>query len=290
MAKKPTKKVQTAQTNQIVDFTPQPGKQEYAMNTNTDVMIFGGAAGCVDKDTEYLSKDGWKKISEYKDGEKIYQYHPYKRKKLQLVEPLYQQYEMKDNFYCIENSLGIHQVLSMEHRFVFFSKKKSKKPKEVLVGDLIAFQQNEPLSGYIDDGNGNRIPFNIRNKPHTFLKIYEHISEDNMKYCFETPSSFVLFRRNDHVFVTGNSGKSRLLLLKALKYAYNDPLFGGVLFRRQTPALKASGGLWPEAKKLYAPMKPTVREQALEMEFVHTKGGTLKFTHLEHESTAEDSH
>lgn len=273
----------------VIDFRPQPGKQEYAMNTNTDVMIFGGAAGCVDKDTEYLTVDGWKKISEYQ-GEKIYQYSPNKRKKLNLVEPSFQRYEMKDNFYKIQNASGIDQTLSMEHRFIFFSKKKSKKVKEILVGDLIAYQQNEPLSGYVDDGTGKRIPFNIKGKPHTYLKIYEHIPEDGYKYCFDVPSSYLLLRNNGHVFVTGNSGKSRLLLLKALKYAHSDPLFGGVLFRRTTPALKASGGLWPEAKKLYQPLKPKVREQAMEIEFVSQGGGVLKFTHLEHESTAEDSH
>src|SRR5699024_7170421 len=101
----------------------------------------------------------------------------------------------------------------------------------------------------------------------------------------------VVFRRGDHIFVTGNSGKSRLLLLKALKYAYKDPLFGGILFRKNTTALRKSGGLFTEAKKLYLPLKPHVREQAMEMEFRATKGGTLKFDHLENDNvTAETNH
>ena len=45
-----------------------------------------------------------------------------------------------------------------------------------------------------------------------------------------------------------------------------------------------------EAKKLYAQLKPHVREQAMEMEFRETGGGTLKFDHLELESTAETNH
>ena len=46
------------------------------MNNKTDVsdktiVIFNAAPCCVDKDTEYLTKTGWKKISEYSEGDEI---------------------------------------------------------------------------------------------------------------------------------------------------------------------------------------------------------------------------
>ena len=34
------------------------------------------------------------------------------------------------------------------------------------------------------------------------------IPEDGYKYCFVVPSSFLVLRRNGHIFITGNSGKS----------------------------------------------------------------------------------
>lgn len=86
------------------------------------------------------------------------------------------------------------------------------------------------------------------------------------------------------------SGKSRLILLKALKYAANDKDFEGVLFRRTSPPLKAAGGLFTEAKKLYSPLKPKIREKDMEILFQNTTGGTLKFTHLENENDAEGNH
>ena len=86
------------------------------------------------------------------------------------------------------------------------------------------------------------------------------------------------------------SGKSRLLLTKAGYYALNDPYFEGVMFRRNTGPLKAAGGLFTEAKKLYGIFKPRIREIGMEIDFIKTGGGNLKFTHLEHENDAEGNH
>lgn len=86
------------------------------------------------------------------------------------------------------------------------------------------------------------------------------------------------------------SGKSRLLLMKAAYYAYQDPDFEGVMFRRTSPPLKAAGGLFSEAKKLYAPFSNKIKEAVMEIKFNKTNGGNLKFTHLEHENDAEGNH
>lgn len=274
-----------------VKINAQPGKQTLAMESMPDVMIYGGAAGCVSAETEYLSKDGWKPISSYA-GEKIYQYNP-DNKRLELVLPSFVEHQTKDNFYRFENAAGVLQELSMEHRFVFYKKKKSKKHFEMAVGDVITLQQaGVPLQGYIENHTKNRVPFNIPGKPNTALKIYEVIPTDGKKYCFETPSSYVIFRLKHHVFISGNSGKSRLLLLKALKFAHNDPLFEGVLFRKTTKAHRSAGGLFTEAKKLFGPLRPHVRESSMEIEFnsIRGGGGKLKFDHLELESTAEVNH
>lgn len=290
MARTPKAKANMSLADADIEVKAQPGKQTLAMDLMPELMIYGGAAGCVSAETEYLTVDGWKPISGY-SGEDIYQYNP-RNKRLELTSPYFVEHDTSDNLYRITNGVGVFQELSMEHRFVFYKKKKSKKHFEILVGDLIALQQaGHPLRGYIENPFGKRVPFNIQGKPSTYLKIHEVMTTDDKKYCFETPSSYVVFRRGDHIFVTGNSGKSRLLLLKALKYAYKDPLFGGILFRKNTTAHRKPGGLFSEAKKLYSPLRPHVREQAMEMEFRATKGGTLKFDHLENDNvTAETNH
>lgn len=81
-----------------------------------------------------------------------------------------------------------------------------------------------------------------------------------------------------------------MLLTKAGYYAYKDPDFSGVLFRRTSPPLRGAGGLFTEACKLFSPFQPRVRNNAMEIIFDKTKGGVLKFTHLENESDAEGNH
>ena len=288
MARTKTKEKGSLQGVEI-DLGVQPGKQQKAMDLTPNFMVYGGAAGCVDSETEYLSKHGWRKIKDWQ-GEEVYQYNPH-NKKLTLCQPYYvKEDNSKDGFYKIESASGVDQVLTMQHRFVFYKKKKSKKHFEMLVGDLlVTIQAGKPLSGYIETLSGERVPFNIKGKPETELKVYQIFPEDPHKYCFETKTGFLFLKRNNHQFVTGNSGKSRLLLLKALKYAYNDPKFFGVIFRRTSPPLR-NGGLFDSAKNLYLPLKPSVREMEMRFLFNSTGGGQIKFDHLEKESTPIDNH
>lgn len=78
--------------------------------------------------------------------------------------------------------------------------------------------------------------------------------------------------------------------MKAGYYCHNDPDFEGVVFRRTSPPLKAAGGLFTEAKKLFRPFGTKIREKDMEIVFSGTGGGNLKFTHLEHENDAEGNH
>ena len=95
-----------------IEVKAQPGKQTLAMDLMPEVMIYGGAAGCVSAETEYLTKDGWRQISEY-SGEDIYQYNP-KNKRLELVTPYFVEYDLNgDNLYRITNGVGLFQELSM---------------------------------------------------------------------------------------------------------------------------------------------------------------------------------
>ena len=85
-------------------------------------------------------------------------------------------------------------------------------------------------------------------------------------------------------------GKSRIILNKAGYYAYKDPDFSGGIFRRTTPPLKAAGGLFTEAKKLFRPFGASIREKDMDIVFGKTGGGNLKFTGIEHENDAEGNH
>lgn len=86
---------------------------------------------------------------------------------------------------------------------------------------------------------------------------------------------------------SAGSGKSHLLMMRALRYIH-DPEFEGVYFRRTTANLRGGGGLFSESKKMYAPFKPNVQGQ--EMRFTFPSGAKIKLNHLQHEDDAEKDH
>jgi RNA-splicing ligase RtcB len=86
---------------------------------NAIVPSFAGVdLGCVDKDSEYLSPTGWRKISEY-DGGEVMQYNPQTGLGT-LVQP--ERYLVKDcaEFYEFQTKYGVNQRLSADHRVLFW--------------------------------------------------------------------------------------------------------------------------------------------------------------------------
>lgn len=76
--------------------------------------------GCVDGETEYFNGTGWKKISEYSEGDKVLQYN--EDGTTSLVNPLnYIKRESKGQYH-ITTKYGLDMMLSPDHRNVTFSR------------------------------------------------------------------------------------------------------------------------------------------------------------------------
>ena len=90
-----------------------------AMNNN--VTIIRGYGGCVDCDTEFFNGYEWKRIADYKVGDKVLQYN--KDGSATLVVPKkYVKYE-EDIMYHFATKYGTDQCLSLEHRVVYRTSK-----------------------------------------------------------------------------------------------------------------------------------------------------------------------
>ncbi|MEA3280481.1 MAG: DnaB-like helicase C-terminal domain-containing protein, partial [Thermodesulfobacteriota bacterium] len=70
-------------------------------------------AGCVDKDTEYMTPTGWKKISDYTYGDDVLQWEP--DGSTEFVKPLDYIKKPVDTFYHLNTPQGVDQMLSPEH-------------------------------------------------------------------------------------------------------------------------------------------------------------------------------
>lgn len=106
----------------------------------------GGGAFCVDKDTEFLTPDGFKKISEY-NGELVAQWND---GKAEFVHPFAYIKTYAEKMYHIKSKNGLDMVLSENHDMVIRTSKGNiiKKPVKLLLDD----------DGQIKSGNHGFIP------------------------------------------------------------------------------------------------------------------------------------
>lgn len=95
----------------------------------------GGGTYCVDGDTEYLSKDGWRKIKDY-SGEDVAQWDNWK---IQFVQPYAYIDQPADKMYRLYSPNGIDMVMSENHDIVYVSTKgniNKKRLKDLITDDL----------------------------------------------------------------------------------------------------------------------------------------------------------
>lgn len=94
------------------------------------ITVATGHSGCVDAETEFLSQDGWKKISEYNDGDKVMQVSQMGLEAT-LVEPISYIKKPCEWFYAIKSERGsIDQWLSPDHNVAYSVRSKTRLNKK----------------------------------------------------------------------------------------------------------------------------------------------------------------
>ncbi len=89
--------------------------------------------GCVDKDTEFLTPEGWKKINEYTKGDQVAQYHS--NGSTSFVLPITYHKIPETYLYEFKTKYGLHQCLSLEHT-VLYKDKYTMRDNTILFKDL----------------------------------------------------------------------------------------------------------------------------------------------------------
>jgi hypothetical protein len=81
-------------------------------------------------------------------------------------------------------------------------------------------------------------------------------------------------------------GKTFSLLIEPIRHIHT-PNFGGVIFRRTSPMIRAEGGLWDASSSLYS-LLPNATAKQSTLEWCFQSGAKLKFSHLEYEKNKYD--
>lgn len=164
-------------------------------------ITFAGS-GCVDKDTEFMSQNGWKKISEYKDGDLVLQWNTdnsteFVNPSNYIVEP-----EIRDCYYID----GGNRFICPEHRMPFYDFNNMSNTQNLTVLNAEKYFKEKK-----NNNNFKHLSYVLNSnhvKLYSILKVDKKKMPDFKKYCFTVPSSFWVARRNDFISIEGNCGKN----------------------------------------------------------------------------------
>lgn len=140
-------------------------------------------SGCVDGETEFFTGYGWKKISEYKKGDKVLQYNA--DGTASLVEPLDYIKRKSAGQYHIVSKYGIDMMVSPDHRNVVFNDFNN--DFNIMTTEEIIKQHNELKCGFYKKF---KLSFNYNGKGINLtddeIRISVAIFADG---CFYSPTS-----------------------------------------------------------------------------------------------------
>lgn len=112
--------IKETEKEQGYEYTEEQKAAVYKILDN-NVSILTGAAGCVDKDTEFFTGTGWKKICDYQKGDKVLVYHEDGTAVLELPEKYIKL--PCDILWLVKSDRGVNMCLSEEHQVYYETSK-----------------------------------------------------------------------------------------------------------------------------------------------------------------------
>lgn len=113
----------------------------------TDKAVIPAAVGvdigCLDKYTEFLTPSGWVKISEYTQGQEVLGFD-IDTNEAKFDKPLAYVEKRNDVFYHLKSEKGLDQMLSSDHKILFYTgvKGRGHKPMVMLAEDFVSKHEN----------------------------------------------------------------------------------------------------------------------------------------------------
>jgi len=201
--------------------------------------------GCVDKDTEYLSEEGWVKISEYK-GEKIAEYNAEDNSTV-FRTPINYVVLPETKFYYLKTKYGINQMLSGEHTVLL---EKGVHHRKGMIGKKYTMKMEELYNYHQNRVLGMRDYF-INEIPNLIINTSIPLTDEKIRIqvmvmadgCLDTKSSCVCrFRKSRKI-----KRAEELLSDSEIKYTKGISKNGDVWFRFKPPLMEKRIGVFKNA-------------------------------------------
>lgn len=196
---------------------------------DSKVIIATGWPGCVDKDTEFLTTTGWKKISEYQEGDLVGQSDH--KGIVSFVKPLNYIKEKCDSFYYI-NSTRKNQMLSIDHKVAYKNQESDQEFKKITVKELL---ETENFNGIFKNSfkfsTYKSCPYTDEQiRISTLLNIFGNETTNKDEYEILTTAtsteeeqwSFILNLLHDCNYTSKNTELGNLITIKYTPIPFSD--------------------------------------------------------------------
>lgn len=100
------------------EFTDEQKEVMRAISDNK-VVVLTAPAGCVDCDTEFFNGEGWKRIADYQEGDRVLQYN--EDGTAELVYPQRYIKNQQDSLWLTQTKYGVDMCLSDNHTVVYYT-------------------------------------------------------------------------------------------------------------------------------------------------------------------------
>jgi hypothetical protein len=148
----PVKRASTDQFGHIMGYRGKPLEvRQYQVDAVNQLVECGdgfliAATGCVDEDTEFMTRTGWKRIADYQDGvDEVLQYDK-ETGVASFVAPTAYIKAPSNGFYHFKTKYGVDMMLSPEHRILHYGGATGDTLMET-TAELLAIRHNETKLG-----------------------------------------------------------------------------------------------------------------------------------------------
>ena len=127
-------------------FKPASKRQAMFLQSDADIIVFGGAAGCLRADAEFLTPKGWKSISKYSENDEVAVWDS-ETDSVHFEKPI-EYIKLPCDKFTRMKARCLDFILTDEHRVPYFNEHDLKKPKVITWAEVKERHLKSKIKGW----------------------------------------------------------------------------------------------------------------------------------------------